>query len=328
MARTRSRAVLAAVVVAVVVAVLAVVAVRLLDDEPTAATPQDSAASDAPASAGDQLVRHPMPPRPTPTRMPTTPASRPTPSSLPTRGRAPSPRPSCSRRWTPPGSARRSWCRRRTCGSSRHGCRASSPPPPRSTRRSRSRSSTPTSSPASGSAARCGATTSRSAVRTSPEGRYSVHCGSGCLVEDSWLHEQFNPDGEAAHNNAFLSNGGSHMVIRHNMLHCTPKLNDTDGGCTADLSLFGDFGPIRDVRGRGQPVQGQRLVGVLLRLRGDAPGKPIPRPRAWSSRATCSSAAPTRCAASTDRSRPSTRRPPGNEWRDNTWDDGTELVPE
>ena len=52
MARRRSRAVLAAVVVAVVVAVLAVVAVRLLDDEPTAATPQDSATSDAPASAG------------------------------------------------------------------------------------------------------------------------------------------------------------------------------------------------------------------------------------------------------------------------------------
>ena len=50
MARRRSRAVLAAVVVAVVVAVLAVVAVRLLDDEPTAATPQDSATSDAPAS--------------------------------------------------------------------------------------------------------------------------------------------------------------------------------------------------------------------------------------------------------------------------------------
>jgi hypothetical protein len=38
------------------------------------------------------------------------------------------------------------------------------------------------------------------------------------------------------------------MEITHNTLHCTPLLNATDGGCTADLSLFGDFGPIADVK--------------------------------------------------------------------------------
>ena len=56
MARRRSRAVLAAVVVAVVVAVLAVVAVRLLDDEPTAATPQDSASERCAGIRRDPLV--------------------------------------------------------------------------------------------------------------------------------------------------------------------------------------------------------------------------------------------------------------------------------
>jgi hypothetical protein len=79
-------------------------------------------------------------------------------------------------------------------------------------------------------------------------GQHTFHCADDCKVVDSWLHNQWNPDGESFHNNAFISNGGRNMVIRHNRLHCTPRLNDTDGGCTADLSLFGDFDPISHVK--------------------------------------------------------------------------------
>jgi hypothetical protein len=78
-------------------------------------------------------------------------------------------------------------------------------------------------------------------------GQHTFHCADRCRVVDSWLHKQWNPRGQSFHNNAFISNGGSRMVIRHNRLHCTPRLNSTDGGCTADLSLFGDFDPIRRV---------------------------------------------------------------------------------
>ena len=78
-------------------------------------------------------------------------------------------------------------------------------------------------------------------------GQHSFHCNDNCEVTDSWLHDQYNPKGEGYHNNAFISNGGSNMVIRHNTLHCTSILNSTDGGCTADISLFGDFGPIDNV---------------------------------------------------------------------------------
>lgn len=78
-------------------------------------------------------------------------------------------------------------------------------------------------------------------------GQHSVHCAGNCRIEDSWLHDQYNPDGESFHNNAFLSNGGADMQIVHNTLHCTALLNATDGGCTADLSLFGDFAPIANV---------------------------------------------------------------------------------
>ena len=78
-------------------------------------------------------------------------------------------------------------------------------------------------------------------------GQHSFHCASNCTLIDSWLHSQYNPDGKSFHNNAFLSNGGTDMLIRHNTLHCTAILNNTDGGCTADLSLFGDFDPISRV---------------------------------------------------------------------------------
>lgn len=78
-------------------------------------------------------------------------------------------------------------------------------------------------------------------------GQHSFHCNDNCEVTDSWLHDQYNPNGGSYHNNAFISNGGSNMLVRHNTLHCTAILNDTDGGCTADISLFGDFGPIDNV---------------------------------------------------------------------------------
>jgi hypothetical protein len=78
-------------------------------------------------------------------------------------------------------------------------------------------------------------------------GQHGAQCETDCLVEDSWLHGQSLPANEARHLNAFISNGGKGMTIRRNVLSCDPPVNPVDGGCTADLSLFGDFGPISDV---------------------------------------------------------------------------------
>jgi Domain of unknown function (DUF4082) len=78
-------------------------------------------------------------------------------------------------------------------------------------------------------------------------GQHSFHCAGNCTVTDSWLHDQYNPAGGAYHNNAFITNGGSNMVVRHNTLACTPTLNSSNGGCTADVSLFGDFESVTHV---------------------------------------------------------------------------------
>jgi hypothetical protein len=78
-------------------------------------------------------------------------------------------------------------------------------------------------------------------------GQHSILCSDNCVVEDSWLHDQYNPTGGATHNNAYLSNGGKNHTVKHSVLDCTPRNNDTGGGCTADLSLFGDFAAVQNV---------------------------------------------------------------------------------
>lgn len=62
-------------------------------------------------------------------------------------------------------------------------------------------------------------------------GEHSVHCGSNCVVRDSYLHDQW--DGAAAgwHQNGFLSNGGSNNTIVHNSIGCV-------GACTADIAFL------------------------------------------------------------------------------------------
>jgi hypothetical protein len=77
--------------------------------------------------------------------------------------------------------------------------------------------------------------------------QHGAMCSASCLVEDSWLHDQYLPPDQPWHLNAVISNGGSDIVIRHSTLSCDPPVNAADGGCTADVSFFGDFSPISDV---------------------------------------------------------------------------------
>ena len=158
-------------------------------------------------------------------------------------------------------------------------------------------------------------------------GQHSVHCSSTCQIEDSWLHDQANPDGGSAHNNAFLSNGGVDMVVRGNTLHCTAVLNSTEGGCTGDLSLFGDFGPISDVWVEDNLFRANESSISYCAYGGHAPGKAFPVATfvvfvdnvfERGEKGQCGvSGADTSFHADAE----------GNRWQDNVWDDGTSLVP-
>ncbi|WP_433532681.1 hypothetical protein ACQPYA_12005 [Micromonospora sp. CA-263727] len=159
-------------------------------------------------------------------------------------------------------------------------------------------------------------------------GQTSVNCYRNCLIQDSWLHGQYVPDGEDWHLNAFLSNGGSDIRLVHNTLACTPPTNAAGGGCTANASIFGDFGPnsnytIRDnlfvassqmsycfyggydeKKQYGTQISGIVVTGNVFQRGGN--GK-------------CGFHGPATSWA---------RSAPGNVWQDNVWSDGKALPPD
>jgi hypothetical protein len=159
-------------------------------------------------------------------------------------------------------------------------------------------------------------------------GQHSFHCGDNCIVRDSWLHDQWNPDGESFHNNAFISNGGSNMEVTHNTLHCTPLINATDGGCTADISLFGDFGPIANVTVQRNLMKANNSSISYCAYGGYAPSKAYPIATAIKyvdnvfergANGKCGVYGPATAFQSSAT---------GNVWSGNRFDDGTVVDPE
>lgn len=73
-------------------------------------------------------------------------------------------------------------------------------------------------------------------------GQHNVLCSSNCSIYDSYLHDPYVQG--ATHNNGFISNGGSDYLIEHSTVSCDVPTNGTGGGCSGDVSWFGDFGPI------------------------------------------------------------------------------------
>jgi hypothetical protein len=108
-------------------------------------------------------------------------------------------------------------------------------------------------------------------------GQHSVQCSANCTVTNSWLHDQFLPRASAGHVNAFISNGGHDFVLRHNTLHCT-ALPTNSGGCTADASFFGDFGPIANVTLDNNLFKARSDGAGYCLQAGWNPGKKYPNP--------------------------------------------------
>jgi hypothetical protein len=63
--------------------------------------------------------------------------------------------------------------------------------------------------------------------------------GDNVHIEDSWFHDFVYV--APAHQTAVSTHGGSNNKVVHNNLSCT------SGGCSAALSLYGDFGQVDDV---------------------------------------------------------------------------------
>lgn len=107
-------------------------------------------------------------------------------------------------------------------------------------------------------------------------GQHSVHCQSNCTVVGSWLHAQYNDPTRSFHTNAFITNGGHGIVLRGNTLHCDSILNNNNGGCTADVSLFGDFERVYDVLVEGNYLRANNSSISYCAYGGYQPSKPYP----------------------------------------------------
>ena len=157
-------------------------------------------------------------------------------------------------------------------------------------------------------------------------GQHSFHCNNNCEVTDSWLHDQHNPDGGSYHNNAFISNGGSNMLVRHNTLHCTAILNSTDGGCTADVSLFGDFDPIDNVTIDNNFLRANNSSISYCAYGGDSDSKPYTGTNVRFTNNVFERGPNRKCGVygpvtSFD------RNAAGNVWTGNVWDSGEAVNP-
>lgn len=158
-------------------------------------------------------------------------------------------------------------------------------------------------------------------------GQHNFHCNTNCTVVDSWLHSQYNPTGGSYHNNPFISNGGENMTLTHNTLHCTAILNATDGGCSGDLSLFGDFEPIKNVTAERNFLRANNSSISYCFYGGHAPGKPYPIATGIVFRNNVfERGANNRCGVYGPVTSFQTSAA-GNIWSGNVWTDGTVLNP-
>ena len=109
-------------------------------------------------------------------------------------------------------------------------------------------------------------------------GETAVQCGEHalfCTVTDSWLHGQNIPADADWHLGGFLSNGGTNVLIQHNTVICDAQPTASDGGCTGDINLFGDFATVSHVTVQGN-LLGASTGNAYCTFGGDEPTKPFP----------------------------------------------------
>ncbi|MBK7863734.1 MAG: DUF4082 domain-containing protein [Archangiaceae bacterium] len=71
-----------------------------------------------------------------------------------------------------------------------------------------------------------------------------IWCEYDCTVQDSWVHGQARDPTGRAHESGIRMGDGS--ILRHNSIRCDAPEVPPDAGCSADLTGYGDFAPIRN----------------------------------------------------------------------------------
>ena len=73
-------------------------------------------------------------------------------------------------------------------------------------------------------------------------GNRGVYCRFNCTLRDSWVHGTNISATSNAHASAVRQSQGARII--HNRLHCSAQDTSQGGGCSADLTGYGDFEPV------------------------------------------------------------------------------------
>lgn len=73
-------------------------------------------------------------------------------------------------------------------------------------------------------------------------GNRGVYCRFNCVLRDSWIHGTNIAQTPEIHASAVRQSQGAQIL--HNRLHCSAQDTPSQGGCSADLTGYGDFEPV------------------------------------------------------------------------------------
>jgi hypothetical protein len=172
----------------------------------------------------------------------------------------------------------------------------------------------------------------RSDIQGGHNGLECQEHSSFCELRDSWIHDQWQPPSGDAHLGGMLvmgtqvpctGTGGVCVEVVHNTIVCDAPVNSDDGGCTGDLNLLPQWGPLPgalvtdNLFGANTGASyctyggaGQQYPATGIVYRGNVFERGTNR--------KCGGYGP---VTSFDSSAP------GNVWSDNTWDDGSVVKP-
>lgn len=160
-------------------------------------------------------------------------------------------------------------------------------------------------------------------------GNRSMHCWHDCTITDSYVHAQFTDPSGTFHESGIRM--GQSLTLRHNSVLCDAPDVPPDGGCSADLTGYGDFGPVQnDLIERnlfGQTTGGYCTYG------GSSSGKPysddthhiVFRANVWQRGTRASDHGTYECGYYGSNTAFDPTKP-GNVWDGNVFDDGTPVA--
>lgn len=155
-------------------------------------------------------------------------------------------------------------------------------------------------------------------------GNRSINCYENCRVESSYVHDQFRDNTGTFHESGIRM--GSNAIIRGNTVGCTAPDVPPDAGCSAAITGYGDFDIVQK-----NTIEGNLILadsGAYCAYGGSTKGKPFSAgvnnikfvDNIWQkgSSGRCGWGGPITSFDS---------NAPGNEWRNNVYDDGRPVSP-